>query len=69
MSYYWDNWEKYLYKDRKCIEEKYWSYYAKKKIENILNGKLITMKDLLEDLDINDLTYFKYASITSIKLY
>jgi len=36
-----------------------------KKIKNILNGELIDMKDLPEDLDINDLTYFKYATITS----
>jgi hypothetical protein len=29
-----------------------------KKIKNILNGKLIEKKNLPEDLDINDLTYF-----------
>ncbi|XP_022173387.1 uncharacterized protein LOC111035879 isoform X2 [Myzus persicae] len=39
-----------------------------KKIKNILNGELIDMKDLPEDLDINDLTYFKYAPITSVNV-
>ena len=38
------------------------------KIKNILNGELIDMKDLPEDLDINDLTYFKYAPITSVNV-
>lgn len=39
-----------------------------KKIKNILSGELIDMKDLPEDLDINDLTYFKYAPITSVNV-
>jgi len=39
-----------------------------KKIKNILNGELIDMKDLPEDLDINDLTYFKNAPITSVNV-
>jgi len=43
-----------------------------KKIKIILNGELrdelVYMKDLPEDLDINDLTYFKYALITSINV-
>lgn len=39
-----------------------------KKIKNILNGELIYMIDLPEDLDINDLTYFKYAPITSVNV-
>lgn len=39
-----------------------------KKIKNILNGELIDMKDLPEDLVINDLTYFKYAPITSVNV-
>jgi len=37
-----------------------------KKIKNILKGQLIDMKDLPENLDINDLTYFKYSPITSV---
>lgn len=39
-----------------------------KKIQNILSGELTNMKDLPEDLDINDLTYFKYAPITSVNV-
>ncbi|KAF0756516.1 Uncharacterized protein FWK35_00028219 [Aphis craccivora] len=40
-----------------------------KKIKNILNGELIDMNDLPpEDLDINDLTYFKYVPITSVNV-
>jgi hypothetical protein len=39
-----------------------------KKIKNILNGELIYMADLPEDLFINDLTYFKYALITSVNV-
>ncbi|KAE9542417.1 hypothetical protein AGLY_003278 [Aphis glycines] len=39
-----------------------------KKIKNILNGELIDINDLPEDLDINDLTYFKYAPITSVNV-
>jgi len=38
------------------------------KIKNILNGELIDMKDLPENLVINDLTYFKYAPITSVNV-
>jgi hypothetical protein len=37
-----------------------------KKIKNILNGELINMKDLPEDLNINDLTHFKYALFNHI---
>lgn len=36
-----------------------------KKMKTILNGELVDIKDLSEDLDINnDLTYFKYDLIT-----
>jgi hypothetical protein len=35
-----------------------------KKIKNILDGELVDMNDLPENLDINGLTYFKYALIT-----
>lgn len=35
-----------------------------KKNRKILNGESMDMKELPEDLNINDLTYFKFAPIT-----